>query len=69
MFLNEMTKYLGEWNAVDVEEVEYLLVKYRPTRQPRPNQLHDEMLKPVPKPSRLFPDAPNRSAVEHNLGG
>ena len=63
MFLDEMTKYLGRWNAVDVEEVGYLLVRCRPTRHPHPNQLRQEMLKPVSEPSRLLPDAPNRPAV------
>jgi hypothetical protein len=67
MFLEQMTEYLVEWKPVDVREIAPLVVSYRPTRLPEPNQLHQEMLRPVPEPERLFVGAPNRDAVEHNL--
>ena len=62
-----MTRFLVDWNPVDVEEIAPMLVTYRPTHQYSPTLLHREMLKPSPKPAELHPDAPNRGAVEHNL--
>lgn len=67
MFLDEMTRYLREWNPVEVEEISPLLVTYRPMRSAELSPLHLEMLKPVPDPSKLFPEAPNRQGVEQNL--
>lgn len=73
----KMTRYLAPWKPVDVEELRPLLVTYRPTRLPRSNALHREMLRPEPQsarlcsrwrsPWRLFSTAPNRDAVEQNL--
>lgn len=62
-----MVRYLTRWKPIDVEEIAPLIVTYRPTKLPSATALHREMLKPVPNPAALSPDAPNRSAVEHNL--
>ena len=62
-----MTRYLGRWNPVEVEEISPLLVTYRPMRLDEPSPAHLEMLKPVPDLSKVFPEAPNRKVVEQNL--
>jgi hypothetical protein len=67
MFLEQMTRYSERWKPVDVDAIGLLLVAYRPRHQPRPNRLHQEMQKSKPDASKLFPEAPNREAVEHNL--
>ncbi len=66
-FVKEMTLYLDEWGPEDIQEIDPLLLSYRPTRLNRPPNTLDEVLSDSPDPERLHPGAPNRAGVATNL--
>lgn len=65
--LEQMKEALKAEGASDIEAVGELILSFRRTAPVETSPVHEELLRPNPDPQRLFPDAPNREAVAHNL--